>query len=74
MGARFGCEVRLQVDLNGTSAGKASHIAMTALSDTLLVTAVRNDSGNLLLISWRLETGNTLSRLTPEGTAAGNYL
>ena len=57
---------------SGTSAGEAKHIAMTALSDTLLVTAVCNGSDDLLLISWRLETGNTLARLTPEGNVAGN--
>lgn len=55
----------------GSAAGEADLIAITALSDTLLVTACRNEAGNLLLISWRLEADGTISRLTPEGAHAG---
>jgi hypothetical protein len=52
---------------SGDQAGKASNIAIVALSDTLLVTAVRADNGELLLIPWALTSSQTLSRLDPEG-------
>jgi hypothetical protein len=55
------------VSNSGDQAGKASNIAIAALSDTLLVTAVRADNGELLLIPWALESNQTLSRLDPEG-------
>jgi hypothetical protein len=55
----------------GTLAGEATNIAMTALNYTMLVTACRNGSGNLELISWRLESDGTISRLHDSGSLAG---
>jgi hypothetical protein len=55
----------------GTAAGDADLITATVLQPDLVVTAVRNASGNLLLIVWRLETDGTLSRLNHENAQAG---
>lgn len=55
----------------GTAAGKADLITATVLGPDLVVTAVRNASGNLLLIVWRLESDGTLSRLNHEDAQAG---
>jgi hypothetical protein len=55
----------------GTAAGDADLITATVLEPDLVVTAVRNASGNLLLIVWRLETNGTLSRLNHENAQAG---
>ena len=55
----------------GTAAGQASNIAITVVGTDLVVTAVRNGSGNLELISWRLEPDQTLSRLHDSGSQAG---
>jgi len=46
-------------------------IKLVALSDSLFVTACQNGSGNLLLISWRLNPDGSLSRLHDSGNAAG---
>ena len=48
---------------SGSDGPHATVIAMTALTDTLLVTAMRAQNGNLFLICWRLESNNTLTRL-----------
>lgn len=55
----------------GTAAGNADLITATVLEPDLVVTAVRNASGKLLLIVWRLETDGTLSRLNHENAQAG---
>jgi len=55
----------------GTAAGDADLITATVLEPDLVVTAVRNASGNLLLIVWRLESDGTLSRLNHENAQAG---
>lgn len=55
----------------GTAAGGADLITATLLDPDLVVTAVRNLSGNLLLIVWRLEADGTLSRLNHENAQAG---
>jgi hypothetical protein len=55
----------------GTAAGGADLITATLLEPDLVVTAVRNLSGNLLLIVWRIETDGTLSRLNHENAQAG---
>jgi hypothetical protein len=55
----------------GTAAGDADLITATVLEPDLVVTAVRNASGNLLLIVWRLEADGTLSRLNHENAQAG---
>jgi hypothetical protein len=55
----------------GTAAGNADLITATVLEPDLVVTAVRNASGNLLLIVWRLEADGTLSRLNHENAQAG---
>jgi hypothetical protein len=55
----------------GTAAGGADLITATLLEPDLVVTAVRNLSGNLLLIVWRIESDGTLSRLNHEDAQAG---
>ncbi len=55
----------------GTAAGNADLITATLLEPDLVVTAVRNASGKLLLIVWRLESDGTLSRLNHENAQAG---
>jgi len=55
----------------GTAAGDADLITATVVEPNLVVTAVRNASGNLLLIVWRLEPDGTLSRLNHENAQAG---
>jgi hypothetical protein len=55
----------------GTAAGNADLITATVLEPDLVVTAVRNASGNLLIIVWRLESDGTLSRLNHENAQAG---
>jgi hypothetical protein len=55
----------------GTAAGEADHITIVALEPDLAVTAVRNGSGNLLLIVWRVESDGTISRLKVENAQAG---
>ena len=55
----------------GTAAGGADLITATLLEPDLVVTAVRNLSGNLLLIVWRIEPDGTLSRLNHENAQAG---
>ena len=55
----------------GTAAGNADLITATVLEPDLVVTAVRNASGKLLLIVWRLESSGTLSRLNFENAQAG---
>jgi hypothetical protein len=55
----------------GSAAGGADLITATLLGPDLIVTAVRNLSGNLLLIVWRLEPDGTLSRLNHENAQAG---
>lgn len=57
----------------GTAAGEADLVTATALNPDLIVTAVRNGSGKLLLIVWRLETDGTLSRLNHEDNQAGEF-
>jgi hypothetical protein len=65
-----GSEVVRQGD-SGDAAGEASLISIVALSQTLFVTACRTGSGNLLLISWRLNGNGSFSRLRDSGSAAG---
>ena len=55
----------------GTAAGGADLVTATLLAPDLVVTAVRNLSGNLLLIVWRLEPDGTLARLNHENAQAG---
>ena len=55
----------------GTAAGDADLITATLLEPNLVVTAVRNGSGKLLLIVWRIEPDGTLSRLNHENAQAG---
>jgi hypothetical protein len=52
-------------------AGEASLISVVALSDDLFLTAVRNGSGNLVLITWRLEASGELVRVADSGSQAG---
>jgi hypothetical protein len=52
-------------------AGEVTAIAITPLRADLLVTAVRNGSDNLELISWRLQSDGTVSRLHDSGEQAG---
>lgn len=55
----------------GTAAGDADHVTATVVAPDLVVTVVRNASGKLLLIVWRLESDGTLSRLNHENAQAG---
>jgi hypothetical protein len=55
----------------GTAAGGADLITAALLEPDLVVTAIRNLSGNLLLIVWRIESDGTLSRLNQENAQAG---
>jgi hypothetical protein len=51
-------------------AGEASNIGITAINSSMLVTAVRDGSGELLLICWRLNADGTFTRLgdsNPQG-------
>lgn len=45
--------------------------AMTEFGQPVVVTALRNGSGNLELISWRLEANGTVTRLGDSGSQAG---
>jgi hypothetical protein len=45
--------------------------ALTEFGQQILVTALRNGSGNLELISWRLEANGNLTRLGDSGSHAG---
>ena len=56
---------------DGDQGGEADIIKIVALSDTLLLTAVRSSSDNLKLISWRLQPNGELSRLGDSGEQAG---
>jgi len=56
---------------SGDQAGEASHIAMAALSTTLLVTALRAGSGDLLLITWALHEDGSFTRLADSAAQAG---
>ena len=56
----------------GTAAKEADLITATVLEPDLVVTAVHNASGKLLLIVWRLESlDGTLARLNHENAQAG---
>jgi hypothetical protein len=53
-------------------AGAISLVDLLTVSRNIVVTAVRNASGNLLLISWRIsQDGTTFDRLDDSGTRAG---
>src|SRR5712691_9379273 len=53
-------------------AGEASHIAVQAFNDSEVLTALRNGSGNLELISWRTPPQDpTITRGADSGTQAG---
>jgi hypothetical protein len=62
-------------DSSASHTGTADLIAITpALPDfrqPILVTALRNGSGNLELISWQLEANGSLTRLSDSGSHAG---
>jgi hypothetical protein len=54
------------------SAGKASRIAVQAFDDSEVLTALRNDAGNLELIGWRTAPGTAaVTRGADSGTQAG---
>jgi hypothetical protein len=54
------------------SAGKASRIAVQAFGDSEVLTALRNDSGDLELIGWRTAPGDAaITRGADSGTQAG---
>jgi hypothetical protein len=57
--------------VGGDQAGDARNIRIVALSETLFVTAVRTESGKLMLITWRLDASNELIRMGDSGDAAG---
>lgn len=48
---------------SGHGAGEASSIAIAAISQTMFVTALRDGSGELLLISWGLQPDGSFHRL-----------
>jgi hypothetical protein len=52
-------------------AGEAQGINLLALSDNLFVTAVQTGSGDLMLITWRLDNSGALTRLAGSGSQAG---
>jgi hypothetical protein len=52
-------------------AGEARVINILALSNNLFVTAVQTGSGDLRLITWRLENSGELIRLADSGSQAG---
>lgn len=54
----------------GDRAGEARSARIVALTDTLFVTAVRNASGNLVLIAWRLEDDGELIRVADSADQA----
>ncbi|MCW2513953.1 MAG: hypothetical protein JWR11_2995 [Mycobacterium sp.] len=54
------------------SAGQISALDTTTVGSDLIITAVRNGSGDLELISWRLHPDSTVSRLHDSGGAAGD--
>lgn len=47
----------------GHLAGEASEIAITAINSSMVVTACRNGSGNLLLICWGVNADGSFTRL-----------
>jgi hypothetical protein len=53
-------------------AGAVDLVTIVALANNLVVTAVRNGSGNLELIAWNISSdGMTIRRMDPSGTSAG---
>lgn len=52
-------------------AGEASHIAITPINSSMLATALRDGSGDLLLISWRLNADGSFTRLGDSHGQAG---
>lgn len=57
---------------SGNQAGEVSMIAASVLSGNIVVTAVRNGSGNLELITWFISPdGKTIQRRADSGTQAG---
>jgi hypothetical protein len=57
--------------IGGNSAGRASHIAVQAFSNTEILTACKNGSNNLELIGW-LSSGTTVTRAADSGHQAGH--
>src|ERR1700674_1856749 len=54
------------------TAGEASRIAVQAFNDSEVLTALRNGSGNLELISWHTDPqNNAVTRGADSGTLAG---
>lgn len=56
---------------SGRAAGAATNIALLALSATLLATAMRDGSGNLLLITWSLNADGSFTRLGSSNPGGG---
>ncbi|MGH7121447.1 MAG: hypothetical protein ACREFP_21060 [Acetobacteraceae bacterium] len=56
---------------SGRAAGTATNIALVALSATLLATAMRDGNGNLLLITWLLNTDGSFTRLGSSNPGGG---
>lgn len=56
---------------SGGMAGEASQIAVTPVNQTMLVTALRDGSGDLLLISWQLNANGSFTRLGDSRGQAG---
>jgi hypothetical protein len=55
----------------GQAAGRADLVKVAPLGGGTIVTAVKNGSGNLELIAWRVSSGGqTIQRLTPMSTPA----
>jgi hypothetical protein len=51
-------------------AGSASVINILALTEEIFVTAVRTGSGDLMLLTWRLESNGELTRIADSGSQA----
>jgi hypothetical protein len=49
-----------------------SRVTIAPVDDSNIVTAVRNDSGNLELIAWSVASNGTLARWGDSGSQAGS--
>lgn len=56
---------------SGDAAGKATLNRIVAITNDIFVSACRNASGKLILISWKLNSNGSIARLSDSGNAAG---
>jgi hypothetical protein len=57
--------------LQDQPAGAISFVALARIGDSNIITAVRDDNGNLKLITWEVLSHGGIKRLSPSGQQAG---